>query len=113
MVLQNLHAVQNVELSSPTKTAVGVPSAGATAAIPRVRVSIVVRGSGARALNCVSRTRIANQDILCLDAVATTTIGRAGINSVAVIDATTNCVAFNDFDTHDGSGNGSRFIGGS
>ena len=113
MLLQNLHAVQNVERSSPTKTSVGVATAGAAAAITRVRVVMVVRGSGAGAVNRVSRTRVANQDILCLDTVATTTIGRAGINSVAVVDATTNCVAFNDFNTHDGSGDGSRFLSGS
>ena len=111
MVLQNFHAVQKVELSSPTKAPVGVASAGAAAGIARIRVIIVLRGSGAGAVNRVPRARIANQDLLCLGVVATTTVGRAGIHSVTVVDATTNCVAFDDFDTHVESGNGSRLLG--
>ena len=61
----------------------------------------------------MSRTRVANQDLLCLNVMATTTVGRAGINGMTVVNATTNSVAFNDLDTHDGSGNGSRLLGGS
>lgn len=90
MVLQNFHAVQNVELSSPTKAAVGVASAGATAGIARVWIVIVLRGSGAGAVSRVSCADVANQDVLCLDVVATTTIGRACINSMTIIDATAN-----------------------
>lgn len=111
MVLQNFHAVQKVELSSPTKTPVGVASSGAAAGVARVRVSILLRGSGAGAVDRVSRARVANQDLLCLDIVATTAIGRAGINSMTVVDATTHCVAFDYFDTHDGCGNVSRLLG--
>lgn len=90
MVLQNFHAVQNVELSSPTEASVGVASAGATAGITRVWVVVVLRGSGAGAVSRVSRAYVANQDILCLDVVPTTAIGRACINSMTVIDATAN-----------------------
>ena len=109
MVLQNFHAVQNVELSSPTKASVGVAAAGA-AAITRVRVAILLRGSRPGGVGRVPRARVANQDLLCLDAVATAAVGRTGINSMAVVDATTDCVAFDYLDTHDGKGNGSRLI---
>ena len=111
MVLQNFHAVQNVELSSPTKTPVSVASAGATAGIARVGVIILLRGSGAGAVDRVPRASITNQDLLCLDVVTTTAIGRAGINSMTVVDAATDCVAFDYFDTHDGSGDDNRLFG--
>ena len=53
-------------------------------------------------MNRVRRACVANQDILCLDTVATSAVGRASINSVTVVDATTDSVAFDHFDTHDG-----------
>ena len=56
----------------------------------------------------MSRARVADQDILCLDAVAAAAIGRAGINSMTVVDATTDCVAFDYLDAHNGKGNGGR-----
>lgn len=110
MVLQNFHAVQKVDLSSPTKTSIGVASAGAAAGIARVRVVVLLRGSRARAVDRVSRARVADQDLLCLDVVATAAIGRAGINSMTVVDATTDCVAFYYLDTHDGGGNGNGLL---
>lgn len=103
VVLQNFHAVQNVELSSPTKTPISVASASAAAGIARVRVVVLLRVTGAGPVDRVPRARVAHQDLLCLDAVATTAIGRAGINSMTVVDATTDCVAFDYLDTHDGA----------
>ena len=105
MVLQNFHAVQKFELSSPTKTTIGVTSAGAAAGIARVRVAIALRWSGAGTVGRVPRARVANQDILCLDAVATAAVGWAGVYSMTVVDAFTNCVAFDYLDTHDGRRN--------
>ena len=107
MVLQNCHAVQNVELSSPTKTPVGVASTGATAGIARVGIVVLLGGSGAGAVDRVSPARVAHQDLLCLDVVATAAVSGARINSVTVVDASTHCVAFDYLDTHDGGGNGS------
>ena len=110
MVLQNFHAVQNVERSSPTKTSISVASAGAAAGIAGVRVVILLRGSAAGAVNRVSRARVTDQDLLCLDAVATTAVGGAGIHSMAVVDTATYCVAFNYLDTHNGGGKGSSLL---
>ena len=112
MVLQNFHAVQNVEPSSPTETPVGVAAAGAAAGVARVRIVVLLRGPGAGAAGRMSSARVADQDLLCLDAVTATAVGRAGINGMTVVDATTNGVAFDYLDTHDGGCNGSSLLNG-
>lgn len=55
----------------------------------------------------MSRARVPYQYLSCLDVVASTAICRAGIHRVSVVDASADCVAFDDLDTHDGGcGNG-------
>ncbi len=50
------------------------------------------------------RTGVADKDLPCPHRMVPTTIGWAGINGVTVVDALADCVAFDDLDTHDGSG---------
>lgn len=103
MVLQNLNAVQNVLLSA-TKRTVRVPSSTAVTATCVPRVGVVVLVGGLRAVDGVPGTGVADKDLPCSHGMVAATIGGAGINGVTVVDTLADRVAFDDLDTHDGSG---------
>lgn len=48
------------------------------------------------------RTGVAHQDFFSSDGVAATTIGRAWVDGMTVVDATAYRVALDDFDAHVG-----------
>lgn len=76
-------------------------SAGTVSASASVaRVGIVVLICRLRTVGRVSRARVANKDLPCLDIVASTAVGGTGIDRVTVVYAATHGVALHDLDTH-------------